>query len=151
MDMSKSLTSLFKRAMWMIQLWFQRIADKKQAIRSTNLYFSYVFVSFSPFLCSRVNGSRSSLLICSFLKCDFSDLLPSLITTERPWAIAHIALKKRAKVWFAQKNELITLSLFRSQKTRDLLEKPMSEFLTLVNCLEGTFYFVTFLETELTA
>ena len=71
--------------------------SQKTRIRSKFSYFSYVFYSFSPFICPRANRSHSSLLLIrSFLKSNLSDLLPSLLTKEQLWAFcSHHSLKKR--------------------------------------------------------
>ena len=73
--------------MWVIRWWFERIACKKLAICWKTSYFSYVFDSFSLYLCPIANCSHRSLLIRSFLKSDLSNSLPSLFTKEQPWAI----------------------------------------------------------------
>ena len=49
--------------------------------------FSVCFWQFFPFLYPRANRSRRCWLICSFLKSDLSDWLPSLFTKEQKWAI----------------------------------------------------------------
>ena len=67
---------------------------------------------------------------------DLSNLLRSLITKERMWAIRSCTSVKRAKVRFApKKHKQIALTLFRSQKTSDSLslEKLMSELPTLTS------------------
>ena len=68
----------------MICLCFKQIARKERAIRSKN---SYVFDSFSSFLCPRANPSCRFLLICSLFKSDLSNSFPLLFTKEQPWAI----------------------------------------------------------------
>ena len=76
--------------------------SKKRAIHWQNLYLSYVFDSFPPFLFPRANRSHRSLFICSILKSDLSDSLPLLFTKEQPWAICSrgsFAHKKRAIRW----------------------------------------------------
>ena len=101
-------------------------------------FFSYFFDSFSPFLCQRANSSFCSSLSCSFLKIDheriaqvnlikkttLSDLLPLLFIKER----------REGFTFFPSE------SLFPSQKTSKSLEKPMSEFQTLIFCV----YWLTF-------
>ena len=67
--------------------WFEQNALKKLVIRPKNTYFLYVFDHFPPFLSSKANCSRRSLLSSSFLKSVGSDSLSSLFTKEQPWAI----------------------------------------------------------------
>ena len=88
---------LYKRAMWancschslkksdvsdLLLIW-----AKNESFAQKNGYFSYVLEIFPPFLCPRATCSPCSSLICSFLKSDLSDLLPSLLTKEKPWVI----------------------------------------------------------------
>ena len=70
------------------------------------------------------NKSHPSLFahICSFLKNELSNLLPSLVTKERLWVIRSDRSRQKSD----------TLSLLGSQKTSESLEKPMRKFPTLV-------------------
>ena len=89
--------------MWVICTGFEWIACKKWAIHSKNVYSLYVFDSFPPFLCPRVNRSCPSSLIFSFLKSDLSDSLLSLFTKEWPWVISSdCSWKKRDNERFTQ-------------------------------------------------
>ena len=89
--------------MWVICTGFEWIACKKWAIHSKNVYSLYVFDSFPPFLCPRVNRSCPSSLIFSFLKSDLSDSLLSLFTKEWPWVIrSDCSWKKRDNERFTQ-------------------------------------------------
>ena len=76
------------------------LANCTQNERFTQKIRTFVcFWQFFHFLWLRANRPCPSLLIYSFLKSKLSDLLPSLITIERPWAIrSHrsFAHKKRA-------------------------------------------------------
>ena len=101
--------------------------------------FSYFFDSFSPFLCQRVNSSFCSSLSCSFFK-------------DQPWANCSGQSDKKKKtlsdllplLFIKERREGFTFfpseSLFPSQKTSKSLEKPMSEFQTLIFCV----YWLTF-------
>ena len=55
----RSLRS-YKRAMWVICSWIEKIAPKKRAIRSTTKILFVCFWQFSPLLCPRANRSRRS-------------------------------------------------------------------------------------------
>ena len=110
--MSKSLLLLFKKERCE---WFAFLLSKIERFNRKNLYFSYVFKSFSllfPFLCPRANGYCRSLVCRLFLKSNGSDSLSSLFTKERPWAIhSHSFLQKsNGSDSLVSKNE----SLFRS-------------------------------------
>ena len=99
--------------MWVICLLFEWIACKNRVICFKNSYFSYVIDSFSPFLCPRANRSRRSLLICSFLKSDLSNFLPSLFTKEPPWAICSGRSWKKSNV-----TDLLRLLMIKEQQER---------------------------------
>ena len=98
--------------------------SQKTRIRSKFSYFSYVFYSFSPFICPRANRSHSSLLLIrSFLKSNLSDLLPSLLTKEQPEQFAQVAPYKRATV------SVLLTSLFKKEgKCESLKKKSKSHF-----------------------
>ena len=123
--------------MWVIRSWFEQIACKKLVNRSKNSYFFICFWQCSPLLCPLANRSLRSSLIYSFLKSDLRDWLHR----NREW-FAQVAHDKRAtgvihsffisEVLFLWANRSCAYSLFRSQKTSKSLEKPMSEFPTLV-------------------
>ena len=135
---NRSCCSL-KRVTRVIRLWFEQI-------------IFFLLDSFSllfPFLCPRANHSHLSSLSCSFLKSNESngsDSLSSLFTKEWLWAncsshslqksnreqFVPIALKKEQNSASLVFLEWIALSLFRSQKTSDSLEKAMSELPTLL-------------------
>ena len=99
--------------MWVICLLFEWIACKNRVICLKNSYFSYVIDSFSPFLCPRENRSRCSLLICSFLKSDLSNFLPSLFTKEPLWAICSGRSWKKSNV-----TDLLRLLMIKEQQER---------------------------------
>ena len=143
--MSKSLLLLFKKERCE---WFAFLLSKIERFNRKNLYFSYVFKSFSllfPFLCPRANGYCRSLVCRLFLKSNRSDSLSSLFTKEQPWAIhshsflqksncerfAPVALYKRATVairWFPRANRYSALSLTENnwfdQKTKERIPNP---------------------------
>ena len=60
--------------------------SQKREISSNKFIFLHIFLTVFPFLCPRANCSRSSLLRCSFVKSDRSDLFSSLFTKEWLWA-----------------------------------------------------------------
>ena len=77
-----------KRATWVICLWFEWIAPKNEQftrIRSLKNRIFCMFWCFSPFLCPRANRSCCSLLSCSFVKSDMSNLIMLLSTKEQLW------------------------------------------------------------------
>ena len=115
---SKSLSSLFKKRD-VSDLLINR-ANRLQK----NKRFSWkirilcvILTIFPPLLCPRANCSRLSSLICSFLKSNLNDLLPSLFTKDQSerfaqvtqtkellWAIrSHRSLKKSESVTLSQK------------------------------------------------
>ena len=79
-------TTLYKRATYVN---CSRCVLKKSDAKNEWIarHFFVCFWQFYPLFCLRVNHSRRSLLICSFLKSDMRDLLSSLFTKEEPWAI----------------------------------------------------------------
>ena len=113
--------------MWLICLWFERIAFKNEQFAQKNSYFLYVFTAFPLFMPK-------------------SESLQLLFFQERRVWFSLIALYKRStmsitfpslfikelQTRFALFQEGIALSLFCSQKTSDSLEKPKSEFPTLI-------------------
>ena len=119
-------------------LCFEQIARKRRAIRSKIRIFRMFLTVFTLF-CQRTNPSRCSLLICSFLKSDLSDLLPSLFTKERPERFAQVAHDKRATVSDSLRL-LMTKELKINQlqhkliKTSEQLKKTMSKFPTMAEC-----------------
>ena len=86
---------------------------------------------FRSFLISELSHLLPSLF---FLKRELSDSLPSLFTNNRPEWLAQVAHIKRAKVRFAQKTSKSHFSSCAYKKKSNLLEKPISEFPTLL-CL----------------
>ena len=121
------------------------------------VFFVYIW-RFFPFLCPWANRSRCSSLPRSFLKSEVRNSLRSLITKSDHERVAHIALYKRATVsdllrslmtkghpWAIRSRRSLQKSdrsnslflkselLFCSQKTSELLEKPMSKFPTLLH------------------
>ena len=115
--------------MWVNLSWFKRISrNNKRFARKIcifHMFWQFFMLKsesltslFRSFLISELSHSLPSLF---FLKRELSDSLPSLFTNNRPEWLAQVAHIKRAKVRFAQ-------------KTSDLLEKPISEFPTLL-CL----------------
>ena len=93
------------------------------------LYFSYVFYSFSPFLCQRANCSYRSSLSCSFLKSD-CERIAQVDLTKRATVSDLLRSLKTKERWqqFALFHELIILSLTKNER---ITRKPMSEFPTL--------------------
>ena len=116
-------TLLWKRVTWVNRWWFafslsknERFA-RKNSIRS----FHHVFSLLYPYLCPRANRSRRSSLRRSLQKSD----------RERE-RFAPLAIKKEQNRDSLFGKQRITISLFRSQKTSNFLEKPKSEFPTLI-------------------
>ena len=72
---------------------------------------------FPPLLCPRANCSRLSSLICSFLKSNLNDLLPSLFTKGQSERFAQVAQNKGATV-----SDSLT-SLFKKELKCDSLKK----------------------------
>ena len=85
--------------------------------KTSNSLEKYVFfVCFSPLLCPRANRSYRSLLSCSFLKSNESDLLMLLFKKSNFERIAPVTLYKRAMgaiCSFSQGNHSFA---FRSQR-----------------------------------
>ena len=112
-----------------------------------------ILTIFPPLLCPRANCSRLSSLICSFLKSNLNDLLPSLFTKGQSERFAQVAqnkgatvsdsltslFKKERKCDSLSKKEQNALSLFRSQKSGDSLKILMSKFPTLGRSLFNLF------------
>ena len=113
-----------------------------RANHSKKTYFFYVFDSYSqffPFLCPSAHPFHHSLLSRCFLKSDRSNLLFKKSDHER---IADVALYKRATMRDSLRSLMtkeqwsdllffMSESIFSSQKTSNLIEKPMSKFPTL--------------------
>ena len=142
-----ALVALVRRATWAIcsghsgqksymndSLMIPANRSQKRAIRSKKSYkhcvflisFLTVFPLFMP-----MRKSLPSLLTQSlFFKSNMSDSITSLFTKERPWAICSGCSWQKS----AGSNLLFfsSASLFRSQKANESLEKPMSEFPTLL-------------------
>ena len=107
--------------------------SQKRVIRSKQIIFSYVFSvlpCFYPFLCPRANRSvalywrarERFALVALYKRAIMSKSLMLLFTKERLWVIRiHCSWHKRDG----------SNSLFCSQKTSDLLEKPTSKFSVL--------------------
>ena len=133
-DVSDLLRSLRTKE---LHEWFAHDSSKSLAKTSNSLKkiiqtlcFSHKFLTvFTLFMPMR--KSLPSLLTQSlFFKSNMSDSITSLFTKERPWAICSGCSWQKS----AGSNLLFfsSASLFRSQKASESLEKPMSEFPTLL-------------------
>ena len=129
MTVSEWLSSLFKKEQ---HEWFACDLTKSFSKMNNSLekfIFFACFNSFSllfPLLCPIMNRSHRSLLSCSLQNSDHKQIAP-------------VALYKRATVsdFLVQSDGSDLLfftsqSLLHSQKTSDSLEKPKSEFSTLI-------------------
>ena len=111
--------------------WANRYRSSLQKIDVSNFLEKFLFLEcfwqFFPFSCPRANCSFALLKRATWVihsrqsiqRATVSDSLTSLFNKER-------------KSYSLQKNEWIVISLFRSQKTSNLIEKPKSKFPTLV-------------------
>ena len=122
------LVALKKRATSVIHLWFKQIAFKKWAI-CTRLYFSYVswqFFSAFPLFMPKSESLLSLFaqplffkeqqecfaLIALYKGVTISNLLPSIITNERPWVISYFSWENRS---IAHKKQAIGLKNWRAK------------------------------------
>ena len=110
MSVSNSLIKK-ERCEWFASDWSELLAKNKTSYSLEKLVIFDSFWQFFPFVCPRVNCSRRSLLIRSFIQSDLSDLLLSLLTKERLWAI-------RSRRSFAHKNKRY------AQKTNEPIPNP---------------------------
>ena len=107
--------------------------SQKRQISSNKFIFLRIFLTVFTFLCPRANCSRSSLLRCSFVKSDGSDLFSSLFTKsdceriapilkkEQPWAICsrHLAWQKSDGSDLLFSKSKSPFRSFPHKKTRD--------------------------------
>ena len=144
-----------KRATWVIRPCFKRIAFKNERFAQKNLFFFIFFLQFFtafPLFMPKSESLPSLFaqslffkelqerfaLVTLYKRATMRESLPTLFTKERPWAIGSFRSwqkRDRSDLFFFTGE-----SLFRLQKSSDLLVKPMSEFPTLVWELSKSHY-----------
>ena len=119
-----------KRTTWVNCSWFKQIFLKNEWLALNKSYF---IMFLSVLLCFYPFYAQERITQLLFIKEQRNDLLLSLFTKERLWAIhSHCSWHQRDgsdSLFFTSE------SLFCPQKTSDLLEKPMNEFPALLKIL----------------